>query len=154
MSVLGLISSTGCLDVIEPTPVSSSVEIVAAKTSGFELTATNFISASFQITNTGTRALYVDTKYRRLEKLVNQRWELVDEQSPTSLAFSSSLPPNRRIVASYSLVHDRNGRSGSPLLEHVRGLYRLRFRIALIATGTELLPEEESYSQPFAVDCC
>ena len=148
-----LLSSSACLDTLEPTPTSAAVAITTISADGRELDRRRLVGAGFVIENTGTRRIFIDRNYFRLEKLVNQRWELAAEQDGPFTTTLAGLGPGRTAFTSKNFVHDPAG-TEFPLIEHVRGLYRMRFRISFKGDGTELLPAEESYSRPFSVTCC
>ena len=100
--------------------------------------------------------MFIDTGYRRLEKLVDQRWEIADEVFPPNNIFRANTPSlgtNRVTTVSYAAVYDRT-KGGASLLAHVRGVYRIGFRMAFAFDGSHMIPQEETYSKPFAVVCC
>jgi hypothetical protein len=143
----------GCMNAMEPTPVSSSVKIVAYEATGVELATTNIISVDIDISNTGTREIFVDMDYRRLEKLVNQRWVLASENTVEPTPLLVRLRPLDTQGVTHTFIHDP--RTGTePLLTHMRGVYRVGFRILYSPSGGDRIPAAESYSRPFAVTCC
>ena len=149
-----LLSSAACLDSIEPTPISPAVSITTVSADGRELDQRRLVGAGFSIENTGTRRIYIDRNYFRLEKLVNQRWQLAAEQIGPFSPGLAGLAPGRTVFTSKNFIHDPAAVTQFPLIEHVRGLYRMGFRISFTPDGNDLLPGEESYSQPFGVTCC
>ena len=154
LGITALLSSSACLDTLEPTPTSTAVAITTLSADGRELDQRRLVGAGFSLENTGTRRIFIDRNYFRLEKLVNQRWKLAAEQDGPFNPALTGLAPGRTTFTSKNFVHDPAAVTQFPLIEHVRGLYRMRFRISFTSNGTELLPAEESYSQPFSVTCC
>ena len=154
LGATALLSGGACLDTIEPTPISADVAITTVSADGRELDQRRLVGAGFSIENTGTRRIYIDRNYFRLEKLVNQRWQLAAEQDGPFSTGLVGLAPGRTVFTSKNFIHDPAAVIQFPLIEHVRGLYRMRFRFSFTADGSELLPADESYSQPFGVTCC
>ena len=153
---IGLCTTLGCLDTMEPTTVSQYVSIESLNASGVELALTNVVTATIRIRNTGTQQVFIDTGYRRLEKLVDQRWEVANESVSPGNVFRANNPglgTNRVSTVSYSAVYDRS-KGDTALLAHVRGVYRLGFRMAFAPDGSNMIALEETYSKPFAVVCC
>ncbi|HKY97791.1 MAG TPA: hypothetical protein VJL35_08030 [Gemmatimonadaceae bacterium] len=149
-----MLSSSACLDTIEPTATSPAVAITTVSADGRELDQRRLVGAGFAIENTGTRRIYIDRNYFRLEKLVNQRWELAAQDIGPFSPGLAGLAPGRTTFTSKNFIHDPAGVTPLPMIEHVRGLYRMGFRISFAPDGTDLLPADESYSQPFGVTCC
>ena len=142
-----------CLDPIEPTAVSPIVTISPVSASAVTLPQTTVINATFTIVNSGTTTIRLDANYRRLEKLVDQRWKLANEQGSAPVA-PVTLQPGRTIAATYGVGYDPESNVTNPLLVQPRGVYRMRFRIFLSLSVSDTLAADQSYSQPFSVDCC
>ena len=153
-AALGALACTGCLDSMEPTRISSVISIDPLNATAAELPATNILHANFRVSNRGAQRLFVDNGYRRLEKLVRQQWRLVDEREGTLVAPIVPVEPNRFAAVAYSIGYDIGSIARQPLLQNLRGVYRVRYRIFLSAELSDTLPADESYSQPFAIDCC
>ena len=154
LTVTALLSSVACLDTLEPTATSAAVTITTLSADGRELDQRRLVGAGFSIENTGTRRIYIDRNYFRLEKLVNQRWQLAAEQTGPFSPGLTGLAPGRSTFTSKNFIHDPAAVIQFPMIEHIRGLYRMGFRISFTVDGKELLPAEETYSRPFAVTCC
>ena len=148
-----LVASLACMEAIEPTPASALVSIVPANgyvTGEQSDTFTRFLMP-LVISNRGARAIYLDLGYRRAEKLVDQKWELAVEQTAGDFVSVRILGPGRTLTINQVIAYQRGSSPALPLLEHIRGLYRIRLRFSYTNNGTDLLPVEDSYSQPFAV---
>jgi hypothetical protein len=94
----------------------------------------------------------VDRLYGWTEKLVDQKWKLVVESTNAPFVSIRSIQPGGGITITCLMQYVRGYSPESLYLDRVRGLYRARLRLSYSASGTELLPPEESYSQPFAVE--
>ena len=151
--VFCIFASVSCLESIEPTPTSAVVSIVPANGSvtGAQTDAFTRFMMPLVITNTGSRPVYLDLGYRRAEKLVDQKWELALEQSAGNFVSVRILNPGRTVTINYVVAYERGSSPPLPLLDHIRGLYRMRLRFSFTSNGTDPLPVEDSYSQPFAV---
>ena len=147
------VASVSCLESVEPTPVSTVLSIDPATTfvRGVEAATFSRIQVEFRIRNNTTRPVYLDLAYRRFEKLVDQKWELAVESTGNPFAAVRTIQPGVRISVVFSVVHNRGSVSESDLMEHVRGLYRTRLRLAYDTGGNDQIPVEDSYSTPFAV---
>ena len=145
--------SVSCLESVEPTPESSmlSIEPLTPFVRGTEAATFSRFQMEFRIRNTGTRPVYLDPGYRRFEKLVDQKWELATESTNVPFATVRTIAPGVRISIVFIVTHVRGSSSQSDLIEHVRGLYRARLRLAYDPGGSDQLPLEDSYSRPFAV---
>jgi hypothetical protein len=144
----------GCLDAVEPTPTSSLVSItpVNRSTRGDENQSGVQFRIDIRIINRGSRPIFVDRLYGWTEKLVDQKWKLVVESTNAPFVSIRSIQPGGGITITYLMQYVRGYSPESLYLDRVRGLYRARLRLSYSASGTELLPPEESYSQPFAVE--
>jgi hypothetical protein len=142
-----------CLEPLEPTPVSQLVTIapVSPFTRGFETEIMTRFEINIGLQNHGTRTIYLDGAYYRLEKLVDQKWVVARETTASSFQAVRTILPGQRVTRSYVILYNRVTASDDVLLSHVRGLYRLHFRLAFNSGGAEELPQQDSYSQPFAV---
>lgn len=147
-------SSSGCLDAIAPTPTSSLVAITPINrwTRGEESESGSRFFIELRIRNAGSRTIFLDRLYGRTEKLIDQKWELAIETTTPPFGTVRSIPPNQSITIGYLVQYVPGVSPDSPYLEHLRGLYRVRLRLSYSSNGTDLLPPEDSYSQPFAVD--
>ena len=151
--VFFVLSSVSCMESIEPTPKSAVMSIVPANgyvTGDQTETFTRFLMP-LVITNTGSRPVYLDLGYRRAEKLIDQKWELAIEQSAGNFVSVRIINPGRTVTINYVVAYQRGSTPPLPLLDHIRGLYRMRLRFSYTSNGTDPLPVEDSYSQPFAV---
>ena len=144
--------SVSCLESVEPTPESTvlSIQPLTPYVRGVETAASSRFQMEFRIRNNGTRPVYLDLAYRRFEKLVDQRWELAAETTAAPFTAVRTIQPGVQISVVFSVVHTR-GSSSFELIEHVRGLYRARLRLAYNPGGTDQMPVEDSYSLPFVV---
>jgi hypothetical protein len=144
----------GCLDAVEPTPTSSLVSItpVNRSTRGDENQSGVQFRIDIRIINRGSRPIFVDRLYGWTEKLVDQKWKLVVESTNAPFVSIRSIQPGGGNTITYLMQYVRGYSPESLYLDRVRGLYRARLRLSYSASGTELLPPEESYSQPFAVE--
>jgi hypothetical protein len=107
---------------------------------------------AFRVQNTGSRTIFLDRIYTRAEKLIDQEWELAIETPEAAFASVRTLLPNQSTTFTYRVNYVRGSLPAAPYLEHLRGLYRVRLRFSFTANGSDPLPSEESYSQPFAVE--
>ena len=73
------------------------------------------------------------------------------EQSAGNFVSVRIINPGRTVTINYVVAYERGSMPPSPLLDHIRGLYRMRLRFSYTSNGTDPLPVEDSYSQPFAV---
>lgn len=139
------------MDAVEPTPVSAAVRITALdeSTVASETQVASRFETTLLIRNTSGRTLYLDMSYRRTEKLIDQTWLVAVESGSAKFASTRSVGPGQTI----NIIHAASSLDSPPvsLLQHVRGLYRVRLRLAFDRSGVEELPAEESYSQPFVV---
>jgi hypothetical protein len=154
LALLLIVATAGCMESMAPTPVSSNVSItpVNPATRGDETQTGSRFAMRMTIRNTGTRTIYLDRLYSRTEKLVDQRWELAIESTLTPFGAVRTIGPGQSFALDFVMLYVRGQSIPSSYLEHPRGLYRVRFRFSFTANGSELLPPEESYSQPFAVE--
>ena len=146
--------AAACLDTVEPTPRSSIVTIESAWASTMRNENESAVSFNIpiQIRNLTTRQLFLDANNRTLEKLVDQKW-VVAIAPQGNFTLSRTINPSQQITFNYSYVYFRNSASPPPpILENVRGVYRIRFNLSYTNTGTDLLPAADSYSQPFVVE--
>lgn len=145
--------SVSCLESVEPTPESTvlSIEPLTPYVRGVETATSSRFQMEFRIRNNSTRPVYLDLAYRRFEKLVDQKWELAAETTAAPFTAVRTIQPGVRISVVFSVVHTRGSSSQFELIQHVRGLYRARLRLAYNPGGTDQLPLEDSYSLPFAV---
>ena len=142
-----LLAVVGCLEPIEPAPdsalsISPQIEAVSIERQAYAYS----FSLPLHVRNSGTRAVMIDLFYRRTEKLVDQKWQLAAESAPTNL--SRVIGPNETTLIQYVVTYQRG--TSYPLLEHVRGLYRVGLRGTYQDNGLPLTPSP-SYSQPFVV---
>ena len=142
-----------CLEPIEPTPSSELISIVPVSpfTRGFETETITRFEINIRVQNNGTRTIYLDGSSYRLEKLVDQKWIVARETPPASFQATREIGQSQRVTSSYVMLYNRVTAPQDVLLSHVRGLYRLRLRLAFNPGGAEELPQQDSYSQPFAV---
>jgi len=153
-SAVAAVFAVGCLDAVEPTPTSSLVSIapVRGSTRGDQSESGVQFRIDIRIINRGSRIIFLDRTYGWTEKLVDQRWKFVVESSTAPFASIRTIQPGGGITITYVMQYIRGQSPESQYLDRVRGLYRARLRLSYTASGTELLPPEESYSQPFAVE--
>lgn len=137
-----------------PTPTSAAVTITPTARSipGLESQAGTRFILEFRIRNTGSRQIYVDRLYGLTEKLIDQKWEPVMERTPPPFASIRIIGAGQSITFEHLVQYVRGVSPSSPYLEHIRGLYRVRLRFSYLPNGTEPLPPEESYSEPFVVN--
>ena len=152
-AVFCILSSMSCMEAIEPTPESTLLSIDPADGSvrGTQSDSMTRFLMPLVIRNKGSRAIYLDLGYRRTEKLIDQKWELAAETANGNFASIRLLNPGRTVTIDLVVVFRRGSPPAAPLLEHIRGLYRARLRFSYTGNGTDLLPVDDSYSQPFAV---
>ena len=152
-AIVSCMLSVSCLESVEPTPASSilSIEPLTPFVRGLEAATFSRFQMEFRVRNDGTRPVYLDLGYRRFEKLVDQRWELATESTNAPFATVRTIAPGVRISILFVVTHVRGSQSQSDLIEHVRGLYRARLRLAYDPGGSDQIPLEDSYSRPFAV---
>ena len=151
---LASVSMLGCLEAVEPTPTSTLVSIapVNRSTRGEQSESGMQFRIDLRITNKTQRVIFLDRPYGWTEKLVDQDWKFVVESTAAPFASIRSIQPGSGITVTYLMQYIRGRSPESLYLDRVRGLYRARLRFSYTANGTELLPPEESYSQPFAVE--
>ena len=151
---LASVSVLGCLEAVEPTPTSTLLSItpVNRSTRGEQSESAVQFRIDLRITNKTSRPIFVDRPYGWTEKLVDQKWQFVVESTTAPFASIRSIQPGSAITITYLMQYIRGRSPESPYLDRVRGLYRARLRLSYMANGTELLPPEECYSQPFAVE--
>ena len=146
-----LIAAGGCMDALEPTSVSPVVRITALDeaTVASETQVASRFETTLLVRNTSNRTLYLDMGYRRTEKLIDQTWVVALESGATRFASVRVLGPAQTI----NLSHTASSLDSPPVsvLQHIRGLYRVRLRLAFDRGGLEELPAGESYSQPCPV---
>ena len=137
-----------------PTPTSAAIKITPTtrSTPGEESEGGSRFAIEFRIRNTGSRTIFLDRLYARVEKLIDQKWEMVKEITPPPFVSVRSIPAGQSITTEYLVQYVRGVPPESPYLEHVRGLYRVRLRFSYLSNGTEPLSPEESYSEPFVVN--
>jgi len=104
-----------------------------------------------RIRNRGARDIYLDGDYRRLEKLVDQKWKLATQRDNFPFASVRVIRASQSITMSYVMVYVRGTSPETVLLENLRGLYRVGLRLSLTPNGSDLFPLDESYSVPFSV---
>ena len=145
---------TGCLDAVAPTPVSTVVSITPLdrSTRGNESDGGTRFHIEIRIRNIGSRTIFLDRLYARTEKLVDQEWELALETAGPPFGSIRTIPAGQSFTLTYSVSYVRATSPKLVHLEHVRGLYRARFRMAFTSNGTDILAPEDSYSRPFAVE--
>lgn len=148
-----LLSTTSCLDPIEPTPTSTLVSIDPLNLSavGLQSETTSAFHIELRIRNRGSRDIYLDGDYRRLEKLVDQKWKLATERDNFPFSSVQLIRVSQGATISYAMVYTRGKSPETVLLENLRGLYRVRLRLSLTPNGSEPLALDESYSRPFSV---
>ena len=147
------VALVSCLQPLESTPESSLVSItpVSPFIRGLDSDYISRFEITFHVQNPGARTLYVDATHRRIEKLVDQKWEVAMESAPAPFVAFRSIPPNQRVSVSFIVRYDRRTDPDWVLLQRIRGLYRARLRLAFTPDGSDAVPPEDSYSQPFAV---
>ena len=153
-ALLSAVTVTGCLDAVAPTPTSAVVSItpVNRSTRGDENELGSRFNIDIRIRNLGSRTIFLDRLYARTEKLIDQEWELALEPDRPVFGSIRTIQPGQSFTLTYSVFYVRATMPRSVHLEHVRGLYRARFRLSFTASDAELLAPEDSYSQPFAVE--
>jgi len=147
-------SITGCLDAVAPTPTSTVVSItpLVRSTRGNEDDSGSRFNIEIRIRNLGSRTIFLDRLYARTEKLVDQKWELALETDRPPFGSIRAIPAGQSFTLTYAVTYIRAVAPRRIHLEHVRGLYRARFRMSFSANEAELLPPGDSYSRPFAVE--
>ena len=147
-------SSVACLDAMAPTSKSAAVTITPTtrSTGGTENKSGSRFAITFRVRNPASRTIFLDRFYARTEKLIDQKWVMVMETIPPTVGFMRTIPSGQSLTNEYLVQYLRGISPASPYLEHVRGLYRVRLRLSYLSNGAELLPPEESYSEPFVVN--
>jgi len=147
------LSTTSCLDSLEPTPTSTifSIDPLNLYTAGSQTETTSSFHMELRIRNRGARDIYLDGDYRRLEKLVDQKWKLATQRDNFPFASVRVIRASQSITMSYVMVYVRGTSPETVLLENLRGLYRVGLRLSLTPNGSDLFPLDESYSVPFSV---
>lgn len=142
-----------CLEPVQPTPRSTIIAIdpVTPFTRGLDSDVISRFEVNLRFRNDGARTIYLDGGYRRLEKLVDQKWEVAMESPSAPFEAFREIRPGQRVTTSYVVLYDRRTTPELVLLKRIRGLYRMRLRLAFTVNGTEQLHADDSYSQPFAV---
>jgi hypothetical protein len=137
-----------CLDSIEPTPDSSPLSITPAvgAVPVKKLPNLSTITLSLRVQNRSDRVVYVDLLYRKTDKLIDQKWEVVAESPPSTIF--RSIEPGQTQQILYVLSYEP-GRY--PLLEKVRGVYRIGLRGFYDLNITEPLPSQPAYSTSFVI---
>ena len=145
--------AAACLDAVAPTPVSASVTITPVNkfVRGKESVDASGFDMDFRVRNTGSQTIFLDRIYARTEKLIDQDWEVAIETTGAPFTSVRTLVPNQITTFSYRVIYLRASSPALVHLEHIRGLYRARLRLSFTSNGSDILPPEESYSQPFAV---
>jgi hypothetical protein len=153
-TMLCIVLTSGCLDPMEPAPTSSVVTITPTTRSvrGQESETGSRFGIEFRVRNTGSRTIFLDQFYAHTEKLIDQKWKVVMETTPPVFASARTIPTGQSVTAQYLVQYVGGVSPESPYLEHVRGLYRVRLRLSYRSNGSELVPPEESYSEPFVVN--
>jgi hypothetical protein len=146
--------SASCLTPLEPTPQSDIVTItpVNASTLGAELPSGSFFRADILIANKSQRFVYVDANRRFLEKLIDQKWMYAYGDTEGNFIGSTPLSPSGSSTFAFSVAMVKNSGPARPLVEHVRGVYRVHYRLAFDRAGTDVLDSATTYSQPFVVE--
>lgn len=146
-----LMATLGCLDSMEPAPASAQVSIFPLKEAALAVPSrTGYtFSMTLIVTNTGSRTIYVDQIYRRTEKLVDQKWELAVESPTAPVGLTRVIGPLQTQSMPYVVTYVPG--TDFPLLEHMRGLYRVGLRMAYATDGSEPITGDAPYSRPFAV---
>jgi hypothetical protein len=147
-------AAAGCLDAVAPTPTSTLALITpaSASTRGTQTPSTTRFAIDLRVRNTGSRTIFLDRNYGRTEKLVDQKWELAIETTSPPFVSVRTIPPGQALTITYVMLYVRGASPESIYVEHVRGLYRARLRLSYNENGSDPLPVEASYSQPFAVE--
>jgi hypothetical protein len=150
---MSLLTTTSCMEPVEPTPTSTllSIDPLNLYTSASQTETTSTFHMELRIRNRGARDIYLDGDYRRLEKLVDQKWKLATERDNFPFASVRVIRASQSASVSYVMVYVRGTSPETVLLENVRGLYRVGFRLSLTPNGSEPFPLDESYSVPFSV---
>jgi hypothetical protein len=153
VAVMSLVTTTSCMEPVEPTPTSTllSIDPLNLYTTGSQTESNSTFHMELRIRNKGSRDIYLDGDYRRLEKLVDQRWKLATERDNFPFASVRVIRASQSVSIPYSMVYLRGSSPGTVLLENLRGLYRVGLRLSLTPNGSELFPLETSYSIPFSV---
>jgi hypothetical protein len=120
-------------------------------TTGSQTETTSTFQIELRIRNKGSHDIYLDGDYRRLEKLVDQKWKLATVRDNFPFASVRVIRASQSAMVSYAMVYVRGTSPETVLLENLRGLYRVGLRLSLTPNGSELFPLEESYSAPFSV---
>ena len=145
--------SMSCIQSAEPTPSSTLIKVDPERTAVHITNTqyTSFFEVPVHFTNTSSQVIYIDAPYRAVEKLIDQKWKLATENSPPPFSSTSTLAPGRETRYTVIVSFNPQQTSATPLLEDLRGLYRIRFRMAFDSRGTQPLPPEAGISKPFAV---
>jgi hypothetical protein len=153
-AAIAALLSVSCLEPVQPTPVSDVVTIGAVDPTvfGTEKSGSSFFLIDIRISNKSARRIFVDDTERFVEKLVDQKW--VYAYGPTTGQFrpAASVGAQRGLVFSQRIANVKGSEPFYPLLVHVRGLYRIHFRLAYDQLGIELVDSASTYSQPFTVE--
>jgi hypothetical protein len=153
LALLAALVSASCLTPMEPTPQSDIVTItpVNASTLGAELPSGSFFRTDILIANKSQRIVYVDANRRFLEKLVDQKWIYAYGDTEGNFIGPTSLSPSGKATFAFSVAMVRNSSPARPLVEHIRGVYRVHYRLAFDRAGTDVMDSATTYSQPFVV---
>jgi len=147
--VASLLAMSGCLEPIEPTPDSTPLSITpAVEAVSVEKVQENVYSFSIalRVKNNGASNVYVDLFYRETDKLIDQKWEIAAENSAST--FFRLVGPGQ----TQQILHVVTYSQGShPLLDRVRGVYRVGLRAFYAPNGTDPIPAQPAYSKPFVV---
>src|SRR5215212_4799164 len=101
--------ATSCMDVAEPTPVATFVRIEprTPNTYGIESETLSAFHMEFVTRNSGTRRIYLDLGYYRLDKLVDQKWVLAYERSATPFQSVEGINPSAQTFHSTNAISSR-----------------------------------------------
>ena len=150
---LVIVSLAACVQAAEPTPTSDliSVDPERPTTRITQTSTTSFFDMPIHFRNTSGRPIYIDASYRGIEKLIDQKWRVAVENNPSPFSSTAFLLPGRETRFSVTVFFNPKNAGSTPLLEDMRGLYRVRFRVAFDSRGADPLPSDAGLSQPFAV---
>lgn len=151
VALSGLIA-TACLQPVEPTPTSADFSIVPipASTTSSGFRNGEFFSLEISVRNTSSREIFVDAKNLFVEKLIDQKWRHAYGAVDATFATNGSVDPSKRYVFILTVLTSDGG-GPYPLLENMRGVYRVHVGLSFDDRGTSLLDSASTYSEPFTV---
>jgi hypothetical protein len=152
VAVLSGLIATACLQPVEPTPKSPDFNIVPIPTSTMSSGFRNgeFFSLEISVRNTSSRKIFVDTKNLFVEKLIDQKWRHAYGAVGVPFAANGSVDTSKSYLFLLTVL-TTDGGGPYPLLENMRGVYRVHVGLSFDDRGASLLDSASTYSQSFTV---